>query len=409
MSTVKVLSGGTKGLTLIELLIAISVSLMIAAALYFSLRSAVESWEVTQDQLLLQNVMAQVLEDLSEGLGRNGVRDALEIREGSGTHLSMVMPWTDDTHQVLSGVHSYPLNKHLKPGSFIPIAEALLPGAEEYKVVPVRLLDPGKTENYPQLFLSVNLPEGTQLRFTFHPDAKKDADVVTTFRYDPQEKAVYEETAEGLRKISQNPFGIKLSELLFRFYDNLNQELGVNGSVTAEEVSRITGVEIALTAESKAGRRREAVNFIALRNAPARTGNIDLKEDLEFPIPDSENIRALVVTNLYGVDNKDELVLAAHPEGGAKEWQVKFIFSKLSQLSPAVLESYSIEYPEGNIVFSDQPKMSLESGINLLSLGPGGRFDYDDDGLEDAVLLEGNVLLEVKKMDVEGAVLFVKP
>ena len=46
------MNGGPKGLTLIELLIAISVSLLIAAALYFSLRSAVESWEVTQDQLL---------------------------------------------------------------------------------------------------------------------------------------------------------------------------------------------------------------------------------------------------------------------------------------------------------------------------------------------------------------------
>ena len=49
-------------------------------------------------------------------------------------------------------------------------------------------------------------------------------------------------------------------------------------------------------------------------------------------------------------------------------------------------------------------------GLNLLTLGTNGLYDYDDDeDIEDFVVLEGDVMLEVTKMDIEGAGLFVRP
>jgi len=56
-----------KGFTLIELLIAVSISTLIGGALYLSLRSALESWQVSEDRLLLQHVTARLMEEITEG------------------------------------------------------------------------------------------------------------------------------------------------------------------------------------------------------------------------------------------------------------------------------------------------------------------------------------------------------
>ncbi|MDI6606610.1 MAG: prepilin-type N-terminal cleavage/methylation domain-containing protein, partial [Candidatus Omnitrophota bacterium] len=96
-----------RSFTLIELLIAISISIMITAALYFSLRTAFESWDVTQDLLILQQVSSQTMEELTEGLpGDFGLRDALEIVNGDSDYITVVMPWSDDTQRIYSGVYT---------------------------------------------------------------------------------------------------------------------------------------------------------------------------------------------------------------------------------------------------------------------------------------------------------------
>ncbi len=402
------LKGLTKGLTLIELLIAISVSLMIAAALYFSLNSAVESWEVTQDQLILQHVLSSVMEELSEGMSGWGIRDGLEITEALDQKLSMVMPFSDDSHEVFSGVFIYKLARRMKPGTGIPIAEALLPGSQEYTGIPIRLIDPGASDAPPQVYLQVKLPLGTKLRLTYHPDPAKNPDLLVTFFYDAARSAVAIEDSQGIREISKNPFGVKIERFLIRYFDNANNAVGSNGSVSSLEMPRISGIEISLSAKSKSGNVREAQKFIAMRNAQSRTGNIPLKEGMRFEIPDSAHIKALLLTNFYGVDNEDTMVVLARPSSG-EEWRVSLKFSKSQGLAPAVLDSYIVEYPPGNQVYADKPRVSLEMGLNLLSLGPDGRYDYDDDAAEDRVKLEGPVIFEVKRMSMTGASVLVRP
>ena len=45
--------------------------------------------------------------------------------------------------------------------------------------------------------------------------------------------------------------------------------------------------------------------------------------------------------------------------------------------------------------------MSVDAGLNLLSLGANGLYDYDDDeDIEDFVILDGKVTLKITKMDV---------
>jgi len=220
------------GFTLIELLIAISISIMIATALYFSLRSAFESWDISQDLLILQQVSSGLMEELSEGLpGGFGLRDALEIINGDAEYLAVIMPWSDNTQSIYAGVYTYALNRHIKPGTSIPISEALLPEQKDYRLIPITMLDKGKSDDYPQVFIKVALPSATKLRFTFHPDYKIDGAIVaTTYRYDSSEQAVFIEDKGGTRNLSKNPFGVKITEFALRYFDSANNEVGAGGS-----------------------------------------------------------------------------------------------------------------------------------------------------------------------------------
>ncbi len=397
------------GFTIIELVITTAISTMIAGALYFSLKTALDTWVISQDQLLLQQANSRIMEEVVErSPDTYGIRDALEMVDGSPTLVTLVMPWTDDTHDVYSGVSNYTLNKHIKAGASPPIAEALLPQSDEYKVVPIAMIDKGKSEDNPEAHLDMSVPPGSHLRFTFHPDYKRDGDVLTTFRYDEEAGAIFIDDKDGTREIYKNPFGVKINDLRLRYYDNTNTEVGVNGSISNSDIPVITGIEIAYKAKSKNGEKRETVTFVSLRNAPMHSGNLTLREGTRFAIPNSKEVKALFLTNLSGIDHQDFLVLEARPQSG-KIWAIKIQFSKLSNLSEPIIDNYVIEYPLGNKVFSDRPRTPANFGLSLLSLGPNGLFDYDYDAVDGEIILDGKVTLEVKKMDIGGASIFVKP
>ena len=398
-----------KGFTLIELIIAIAISTMITAALYFSLKTALESWDISQDQLLLQQVSSRVMEELVEGLpGAYGLRDALEVVDGTSTQVVTVMPWTDDNHNVYTGIATYTLNKHIKPGASLPIVEVLLPESNEYKTVPVTLIDKGKSVDYPQFKLDIAVPASSRLRFTFYPDYKKDADVMTTFHYDPEDQAVFIDDFDGSRQVYKNPFGVKITDFKLRYFDNTNTEIGVDGSISSADIPVITAIEIAFKAQSKNGNTRQTVTFISLRNAPMHSGNLTLREGARFPIPNSKEVKALFLSNMSGIDNKDSLVLEARPKSGGS-WVLKIQFSKISDLAQPLIESYTIEYPGGDKVFSSRPRVTADLGLNLLSLGLNGLYDYGFNDVQGEIILDGKVTLEVKRMDIGGASIFVRP
>ena len=101
--------------------------------------------------------------------------------------------------------------------------------------------------------------------------------------------------------------------------------------------------------------------------------------------------------------------MTAQPESG-KAWSIKIIFSRFGS-AEAKIERYIIEYPSGETVFTEYPRTGVGVGLNLLALGSNGRYDYDYDGenTDDIVLVKGDVLLEVGRMDIEGVGLFLRP
>ena len=396
-----------KGFTLIELLIAIIISLFIATAIYWSIVTALQSWAYMKDELVLQKVLSGVMQELIEGTPDTyGLRDALEVVKAYNDEVEVVFPWTDDTHMVQSGLNIYNLNKGIKPGTSIPIGEARPPDTDTYYAVPVSLLDWGKKEELNKVQLLLQIAPGSLLRFTYHPDADKDPDVITRFRWVKDDGQMYVEDTAGKKAISKNPFGVKITKFLFRYYDNANNDISKGADVDERDLQFISGIEISLEASYR-DKNKELLSFVSLRNSPAKGGSVNLREGMRMPIPNSRKIKILFLTNLTGIDDRDVLQLEAAPKSG-KDWRLTINFSRDGLAIPRI-ESYTIEYPTGHTVFTDKPRTSVALGLNLLSLGPNGLYDYDkDEEVEDFVLLEGEVELRVTKMDIAGAAMFVK-
>ncbi len=111
-----------RAFTLIELLMSIAIATVITAAIYFSLSSALESWEYSQDQLALQKVLSETMEEVVSGTAAvYGLRDSLEIIAAGAKRIEFVPPWTDDTHSVASRDFIYTLNRRIKPGAAVAI------------------------------------------------------------------------------------------------------------------------------------------------------------------------------------------------------------------------------------------------------------------------------------------------
>jgi hypothetical protein len=397
----------SKGITLIELLISIAITVVIAGAIYFSLNAALESWGYSKDKLALQKVLNDVTEEITNGIADSyGLKDGLEIMTAGSARIEFVPPWTDDTHTVTRKDFVYTLNRKIKPGAAVPITELKLPGSTECLLASAALIDE-KASPLSRVRLLEIASSGSQLRFTYHPDPDANADVIKAIWWDPGDKDVYSEYLGEVKNISKNPFGVEIVELKLRYYDNANNLVTEFEWTDRKDLNLITGIEVFVTA--KLGQYKTSLlNFVSLRNAPMRSGYLPLRKGTSVSIPDSHNIHTFILSNISGVDNEDVLELEAIPESG-KEWRIKIIFNRIGFSDPKI-GKYTIEYPPGHPVYTAYPKTDATLGLNLLMLDSSGLYDYDDDeDIEDFVMLDGKVTLNIKKMDVEGVGLFIRP
>jgi prepilin-type N-terminal cleavage/methylation domain-containing protein len=401
------------GFTLIELLISIVITLFIASAIYWSMVTALQSWAYMKDELLLQKVLSQTMQELIEGTPDTyGLRDALEMVKAYNNEVEVVYPWSDTIHMAQSGLNVYELDKDIKAGTGIPIGEARAPDTDGYYPIVISMLDWGKKDELNKIQILSKVAPGSRLRFTYHPDPKKDPDAITGYKWVKDEGRIYMEDSSGRRVISKNPFGVKIATLALRYFNNANKEISVGGDVADDDLQFIGGIEISVEAQlpgkgGKEGKKKDLLCFVSLRNSPAKGGAINLKEGMRFPIPDSRRIRTLFLTNLTGIDDRDILQIDAVPERG-NDWRLKIAFSRAGLTVPKIA-SYTIEYPSGKTVFTDSPNTNVDIGLNFLFLGPNGMYDYDmDEEGQDVVDLKGNVELKVTRMDIAGAGIFVK-
>ena len=396
-----------QGFTLLELLISISIAAMVAAVVYFGLDTALDSWGYTRDQLAIQKILNEVAEEITAGgIATYGLRDSLEVINAGRGRVEFVPPWTDDTHSVVSKSFTYTLDRRLKPGTSVPIGEIRFPEDEEYQFVPVELaeaIEPKKTK----VRLKLAAPSGSQIRLIYHPDPEANSDVIKTVWYDRKGGAIYSQYADGTTELSKNFLGVEITDFRLKYFDNTNTPITEFEWVGINDLNMITGIEIYIEAEL-GGYTKSILSFVSLRNAPLHSGYLALRKGTRIPIPDSDGIHTLLLTNLSGIENGDILEHEAVPVSG-RTWRVRIEFSRKASSAPKI-EKLTIEYPAGHPKYTEYPRMGTEAGLNLLTIDTSGLYDYDnDEDIKDFVSLKGDTMLEVKKMDLEGVGLFVRP
>jgi hypothetical protein len=395
----------SKSLTLIELAISIAIMGLMGVVIYFSLGSAMQTYKVSQSELALQKVLSQVMEKITGDIYHFGLRNSFEIVTAKLWEVEFVPPWIDNTHTVVKEGYIYTLNRKVKPGASVPLGEVKVGSSKKYRIIPLKLVNL-EDSRISQVKIGTSLPTGRKLRFTFYPDPEE-TDVKRKIWWDKLSRDVYLQGKSGIENISKNIFDVEITNFELHYYDNKNKLIDEGKNVDPIHFPLITGVEIVL--EAKVGDYTETIlSFVALRNTPRKLGYFTLHKDMEIPIPDSQTIHSFILTNFSGVSNNDELILEAEPSKG-KSWRVKVLFTKTGTFSSRI-ERYTIEYPSSHPIYSEYPKTAIDLGLNLLSLGVDGLYDYDDDeDVQDTVLLKGDVTLRVVRMDIEGAGLFVKP
>ncbi len=396
-----------KGFTLIELLIAIAITSVIGLAVYFSLATALDVWTYSSDELALQKVLSEAIDEIANGKASTyGIRHSFAFKNCDNHKIEFVPPWIDDTHRVESRQYIYSLNKEKKPGTAVPLADYKPPGHEEYKFITIDEVE-AEEKNVSEVKLPYPLPTASQLRFIYHPNDDLYSDVIKTFWWDSEDKDIYSRYKGQVNKVSQNPFGVKITDMELKYYNDKNELITDFNKVGRQDLKLITGIEIRMEAELK-GKKFELINFVSVPNAPLHSGYFTVTDETELPIADSQNIHTLIVDNFSGVSDGDLLRIDALPESG-NAWRIEISFKRVGLGKPQI-SGYNIEYPIGNVVYSQELARSLGSSLDLMSLGPNGLYDYDDDQeIEDVVNLKGDVRLKVSRIDIKGVGIFVRP
>lgn len=408
----------TRGLTLIELLIAIVITSILIGTVVFMLKSSLDAYNFAQEEIILQKVLDETQEEISTGGFENyDIKDSLEILSATSNSISFVPLWIDDSHMEIKSEPGIPitLNRPFKPGAALPIAEVSTTfdprrQTQDWNPFPITFIlgthkDPQKPDD--EVMFNEPLPSNAQVRFVFHPDVANFPDCAVNIRW-AGDKLIrtYKGKSKTIPKYSVP--GVTLKDCNFRYFDNTNTPIPFqsDSSVSKELLAQITAVKITLMAQTKE-KAKEISTFINLRNS--RTAGIGtiIRQGTRLKIPDSRDIRVFSLANIMGVKEGDIICIEARPKKGTT-WRMHIELGIKDNLP--LITKYVVDYPPGLTVYSETVNLTADLPLNFLTLGGRGLYDYDfDKDVQNIVDLKGEVELVVSRMDCAGAALFIRP
>lgn len=426
------------GLTLIELLIALSIAAILTGVVVLMLKTSFDAYSFGQQEVLLEKALDDCLDEISGGgFEEYGIKDSLEILNVTPTSITFVPLWVDDSH-LLKPEHEHPelalktpftLNRPFKAGASLPItelsavshqrsAESRRLKAENWRAVSVTFVlgsrkNPLKPDD--EVILNAPVEPGSKIRFIFHPDAASFPDCAMVIKWQSDKiTRTYKGKAEAIPKY--NIPGVILSGLKFQYFDNVNTEV----EPRPELIPNITAVKVSLKSSliTRAAYKpfaagysplatKQGSTFINLRNTRTAGTGLIIREGTRMKIPDSKHIRVFSLANVAGIKEGGAIELEARPKKG-NTWKI-IIELGYDDKTP-ILKRYSVQYPAGGTVYAETINLTTDLPLNFMNLGANGRYDYDfDKNVKNMVNLEGPVELTVTKMDADGAALFIRP
>ncbi|MCK4649338.1 four helix bundle protein [bacterium] len=396
------------GFTLIELLIALSLAAILTGVVVLTLKTALDSYLIGQEEALLGKALDDVFNDVASGGFENyGVKDSLEILSATPQAITFVPFWIDDTQSPKPT--RLTLNRPFKPGAPLPVGEVLT--EKGWRPVPITFIlgphkDPLKPDD--QVIFNDPIPAGAKIRIIFQPDASYFPDCALTIKWAGDRiTRSYKNQTRTIPKY--NIPGVTLKNLRFQYFDNSNSEIipePGSGMISKQLLSSITAVRFSLQAATKA-KTKEGAIFINMRNTRSAGGRIIIRQGSRLRISDSSHIRVFSLSNLMGIKEGGIIEFEARPEKGTT-WKIRIELAYKDKIP--VLRKYSIEYPPGRTLYSETINLTTDLSLNFMALGANGRYDYDlDKDVQNVVNLKGKVELVVTRMDAAGAALFIRP
>lgn len=407
------------GLTLIELLVSIAIAALIVGVTVFMLRSAVDAYGFAQNEALLQQILREAMDEITDGgVAFYGIKDALTIVSASDDTISFVPPFIDGPYDA-NADGEYELSTPIEPGSSIPIGEVKKEDDKNFYPESVTFVYGKRSQSLEakdQVAFNDPLPIGSMVHFVYQPDILKNSEALLYIKWDGITKEllrIYRNKTDVIPR-HRNPI-IKLDEVRFEYYDNTNSQiLPEDGRALSKyQLSLITAVKIILTAQiqlkgGKQTERKSLPTFVNIRNTRNAGVGIIIRPETKILIPDSHHIRAFTLANIMGVKEGDMIEFEAKPEEG-NGWKIR-IFLGINDQGLEIIKKYEVEYPPPNIVFSETINRTVDLGLNFLTLGANGIYDYKYDAASgNFVDLKGKVMLKVNRMDVDGAALYIRP
>lgn len=410
---------GELGMTLIELLIGMTVLAVLAGVEILLLNTGLEAWAYSNSRVELQRASNQLMEILLEGgYEGEGIRDGVELSQAGPSSIGFVPLWTDRTHTpdpVRNKAQKFILERQFKPSGPTPIGQVRPAETLDFLGVPVKLRygssrDPRALDD--EIQFTEPIPPQAEVRVMYTPDSENDTSVIKFFRWDKEQKKIYETYAGKTRDLLAQEPSVAVERCAFLYYDNLNRLIPSGGEdepLSTLNLRRVTAVKLYLLL-SRGEERRELTSFTNVRNVA--TIGATVTEGAQLPMPAPAAIRAFSIGDLYGLKRGGVVELLVTGQGN-KEWLVRLQFKAAEREDDLILERFQIESPRKKIVTSAilEQTISASEFISLLTIDRSGLYDYDDDkDLRDLIEFpEGPNTLTVVRLDFEGASIFVRP
>ena len=404
------------GFTLVELLIAITLTALIATAVAMIFDASMEAWRFGEEIASIETVVPDLMNKISEGdYVSAGIVDALAVTSADKNGISFV-PLAIERFKVNSSADDgqfFELGKPFQLGAPLPKGQIRLPGERFFQNVQTEF-HLGKDEKPPQekdriRFLEP-ISEDSEVRVVYRPDYAKVPEAVMTFRWNPESKSVVREHEGFKLDLSENSLKVEVTNMEFQYFSNTNAQIiakDPSGVLDESERQLITAAKI-ICSVKKGGTEKTFTQFVNMRNLSASNVGIVIKEGDSIKIPNSKLIKSLSIVNVFGVEGKSVLQLRVESQFG-NDWVVALTYDIVDE--KPMLVKYQVEYPAGKVVVEKVVSEPASKAFSLLKLDDEGKYDYDnDEGIEDVVNFEDeDVTLQVETMEVGGAAIHVRP
>lgn len=423
------------GLTLIELLAAISVALVIAGVIAAVLKTSFDVYAYTQEQILLEKALDETLDNVTgASMEDYGIKDALELLDISAASITFVPIYVDNSYTPKPEYESkasinrtpFTLGRPVRAGTSMPLAEMMeeslggtIRGAGRWKVIPITFISANPMNPLqPEDTVLFNMPisPAGKVRFIYQPDASAFPDCAMAIRW--EDGKITRKYRGKLQAIPRYDVpGAAFSDFNIQYFDNTNTEV----KPTKDNIPNVTAVKVNLTAAFSEKQSRGLKDITKLKQRPSKTGyafvnlrntrtggaGLLIQRGTRIRLPESAHVRMFSLTNVTGAISGGVIELEAR---ATKSSGWKAIIELGLDGSIPIMKRYTVEYPIGNPVHSESVNLPPGTPLNFMNIGPAASYGSSHSKANpNMIKMSGDVELIITRMDAKGAMLFIRP